>query len=134
MVGNMRNLTTIYSDLNQYKELDENLVVNVDAIYQHIHNLIINISKRELVFRPDVGTNLHKYLFEPIDDKTAFSMETAIVESIRKYEPRVIIVSNSTNIIPDPLNHKYDVTIIFKIKGLTDSYEYSGEILSKYGG
>ena len=130
----MRTLTTIYSDLNQYKELDEHLVINVDAIYQHIHNLIINISKRELVFRPDVGTNLYKYLFEPIDDKTAFSMETAIVESIRKYEPRVIIVSNSTNIIPDPLNHKYDVTIIFKIKGLTDSYEYSGEILSKYGG
>ena len=130
----MRTLTTIYSDLNQYKELDENLVINVDAIYQHIHNLIINISKRELVFRPDVGTNLNKYLFEPIDDKTAFAMETAIVESIRKYEPRVIIVSNSTNIIPDPLNHKYDVTIIFKIKGLTDSYEYSGEILSKYVG
>lgn len=87
--------------------------VDESAIAASISNLL-NTSNYERLFNPDLGCNLKKYLFEPIDDITTTNIQGEIRRTIENFEPRVELSDVVVNPYPD--ENGYDVTIKFFIR------------------
>lgn len=95
---------------------DINKVTNERSIIQSIKNLLMT-NHFERPFNPELGSNINKLLFEPMDQVTAIAIQREIEETVRNYEPRVTI----DNIIvkPDFDNNAFSVAIIFTMKSLS---------------
>ena len=64
--------------------------LNDNAIAGSIRNLLLT-SHYERLFNPELGSNLKKMLFEPIDNITTSIIQGMILQTIQNYEPRVTI-------------------------------------------
>lgn len=83
-----------------------------DAIKRSVRNLILtNFYDRP--FRPYIGSNTQKLLFELISPITANLLKDAIFEVINNYEPRVRI--SELVVDPDEDNNGYNVSIRYEI-------------------
>ena len=95
----------------------DDLVVTKDAaaIQQALTTLLLT-SKGERLFQPEMGSSLRRFLFEPLDYATASLIKSAILETIKEYEPRVIVIE----LIIDPNRDEdgFDVELTYKIIGL----------------
>lgn len=107
----------------QYSDLDLNFTVhpikkdinrhlNEMAIINSVKNLILT-NHYERLFNPDIGSNIRKLLFEPLDNITASAIEREIEQTINNYEPRVSI--NTISVGPDFDNNAFTVTLEFTI-------------------
>jgi phage baseplate assembly protein W len=74
--------------------------------------------KGERPFQPDLGSGLQDLLFEPMDYGTSALIKKEVIETLTKYEPRIII----TNLIctPDFDNNGYSVELEYSIRGRED--------------
>jgi len=86
-------------------------------IKQSIANLLLTI-KGERLFNFEIGSNLPKILFEPLDASSVASIRQEIVDTIEKFEPRVIMNEITTTINFD--DNGYDVELILDIVGRDD--------------
>lgn len=88
-----------------------------DAIKRSVRNLVLtNFYDRP--FRPSIGSNAQKILFDNINPFTATFLRDAIEEVITNFEPRVKLREDTNNGIVvniNPDNNGYDVTISFSI-------------------
>jgi phage baseplate assembly protein W len=83
-----------------------------DAIKRSVRNLILtNFYDRP--FRPYIGSNVNKLLFENMNPLTATFLKDAIIEVITNYEPRVRL--SSVELGEDPDNNGINVTISYVI-------------------
>ena len=83
-----------------------------DAIKRSVRNLILtNFYDRP--FRPYIGSNTQKLLFELANPITANMIKDAILEVVKNYEPRVSIVELSGELDED--NNGYNVIIQYEI-------------------
>lgn len=108
-----------YSDINQQDPLVDRKLVDLEAIYQSIDN-IIGTEKGERMFLPTFGVDLLQYVYEPLTRATEFAMLTEIAEAIRIWEPRVTVLFQKSYVKSFPDTHDSEVFIVFKIKGQTD--------------
>jgi phage baseplate assembly protein W len=84
----------------------------VDAIKRSVRNLILtNFYDRP--FRPYIGSNAQKLLFELATPITANLLNDAILEVIGNYEPRIRVAQ--LNVQFDYDNNGYNVTLAFEI-------------------
>jgi phage baseplate assembly protein W len=51
--------------------------------------IILSTRQGERVMRPDFGSSLHEYVFDPIDFNTATLIQKAAKDAITQWEPRV---------------------------------------------
>ena len=86
---------------------------NENAIAQSIGNLL-QTSHYERLFNPELGCNLKRYLFEPIDNITTNNIIEEITKTIVNYENRVQLLDVTAN--PDYDKNGYDVSIKFIIR------------------
>tara|TARA_B100001996_G_scaffold108695_1_gene82096 strand:+ start:631 stop:1023 length:393 start_codon:yes stop_codon:yes gene_type:complete len=93
------------------------LVVSRDAsaVKQAIVNLLLT-NKGEKVFNPEYGSNIRKFLFEPLDYATAAQVKRNIESTISTYEPRVII--EDLRCIPNFNDNGFDVEMTYTLKGV----------------
>lgn len=63
-----------------------------DDIHQAIR-IILGTARGERVMRPDFGCGIHDLVFEVMDTSTLTRVETAVRESLTKYEARVEVIS-----------------------------------------
>lgn len=68
------------------------LKTNADAVVRSIVNLI-QMNHYESPFRPEIGCNIRKMLFEDISDFTARDISRFIQETIENFEPRAKLQS-----------------------------------------
>jgi phage baseplate assembly protein W len=86
--------------------------IGVDAIKRSVRNLILtNFYDRP--FRPYIGSNAQKLLFELATPITANLLKDAILEVIRNYEPRIRVIQ--LNVQFDYDNNGYNVSLQFEI-------------------
>ena len=108
---------------NLYKDFDLSMAVNpltgdigvktdAAAINQSLKNLI-NTNFYERPFRPNIGTNLQRLLFEPADVITINELRYGIFETINNYEPRVELIE--VDIEDYSERNAYRITIIYRI-------------------
>ena len=83
---------------------------NVEAVKRSVRNLI-NTTKGERPFQPDIGSNIRKALFEPMTSAVSSSIKTFVRDLIETYEPRAELVS--VDATEDFDNNTYNVTITF---------------------
>ena len=86
---------------------------NDNAIAQSIGNLL-QTGHYERLFRPEIGCNLKKHLFEPIDNITTNNISEEINRTIANYETRVQLLD--VVVTPDYDNNGYNVSIKFIIR------------------
>jgi len=101
----------------QVNPLNNDLIAlkNQTAISRSIRNIVFTVPG-EKFFNPDFGSNVSRLLFETLDDLTALSIQDEIRNSIRNFEPRVIL--DQVNVIPNYDNNEFLVTIIYTIVGI----------------
>jgi phage baseplate assembly protein W len=121
----MATTTTISSvdvpTIRSYRDLDLNFLLhpirkdvssfsNEYAIINSIKNLIFT-QHYERPFQPELGSNLRRMLFEPIDSITAAQVEREITEVVTNFEPRASISKVIVNPVPD--QNRYNVQVEF---------------------
>jgi phage baseplate assembly protein W len=118
----MATITTIDST-RTFRDLDLNFSIhpirkdinvhkNELAIINSVKNLVLT-NFYEKPFRPEVGSNIRRLLFENVDTLVAAQLEIAISETIRNFEPRVQI--STIRAMPNPDDNKYSIELEFFI-------------------
>ena len=94
------------------------IIINDEAaIKQAIINLLLT-NKGERLFAPQIGSSLSNLLFEILDYGTASLVNTEIQNTLKSYEPRIRILSLSTN--PNFDDNGFDVELVFEVVGRED--------------
>ena len=112
-----------YSDINLKLTLhpvQKDIVPLKDdaAVRNSIKNLLLT-NFYERPFAPTLGANLGGLLFEPADAMTRVSLRSSIKNVISENEPRVENIK--VEVINEPGNGAFRVTVIFKIKQIDTS-------------
>jgi phage baseplate assembly protein W len=89
------NISREYRDLDlSFKvhpiKKDINKHIGEYAVINSIKNLML-LGHYEKPFRPDIGSNLRRLLFEPMDNVTSATLEREIETVVGNFEPRVSI-------------------------------------------
>lgn len=92
--------------------------INEAAIVASVKNLVMT-KKYERPFHPELSSQVHDMLFEPLTDATAATLKRTIYYVISNFEPRVEILLIDVSDVPD--FSEVRVTIIFKIIGMADT-------------
>lgn len=99
--------------------VSDDLVVVKDkaAIVQAITALLLT-NKGERPFQPDLGCDIRRSLFEPLDYATSGLIRSQVLDVLGKYEPRIEV--DDIRVSPDEQNNGYDVELYFTIVGRND--------------
>ena len=87
------------------------------AVINSIKNLI-STNHYEVPFQPELGCNVRKLLFEPLDMVTSTLIEREIIETINNFEPRASV--SKVVVKPDFDNNGFKVELLFQIINRTD--------------
>ena len=90
-------------------------IKNETAIARSLRNLVLT-TPGERFFNENLGSQVNNLLFENVDDITAMSVRTEIINVIENYEPRVELVKVGVDANIDAYN--MDVTITYNIIGI----------------
>ena len=88
---------------------------NASAIARSVRNIVFTYPG-EKFFNPNFGSRISQSLFENLDSTSAIAIKDEIENSIRNYEPRVIL--NNVTVRPNYDNNEFDVTIVYRIVGV----------------
>lgn len=89
--------------------------LDVNAVKQSIKNLLLT-RPGERPFQPNLGSDLYKILFEPMDILTVEGLKGIITSCIAKYEPRVKLQEVAVN--PNYDENSYDISLYFYVIGI----------------
>lgn len=90
---------------------------NENSIIQSVKNLV-QLNFYEKPFKPFIGCNVRKLLFEPATPLTASIIRDVILKTISQFEPRVNV--SEVIVSADLDNNMYVVTITFYIVASSD--------------
>jgi phage baseplate assembly protein W len=83
---------------------------NASAIARSVRNIVFTYPG-EKFFNPNFGSRISQSLFENLDPTSAIAIKDEIENSIRNYEPRVIL--NNVSVEPNYDNNEFNVTIVY---------------------
>ena len=117
----MATITTNIDSARSFKDLDLNFTAhpirkdinkftNEYAVINSVKNLILT-NHYERPFRPELGSNIRRMLFENVDSVMAAQIEREITETVENFEPRVQV--SKVTAAADPDNNGYKVTLEF---------------------
>ena len=117
----MATITTNIDSARSFKDLDLNFTAhpirkdinkftNEYAVINSVKNLILT-NHYERPFRPELGSNIRRMLFENVDSVMAAQIEREIEETILNFEPRVQVSKVVAVAAPD--ENKYNVELTF---------------------
>ena len=128
------NNSTLFSDIDPSftrnpKTGDLLLVKDDRSVKQSISNLL-NTSFGERLFRPNLGSALRRFLFEPIDPITTMEIRDCVLDVIKNYEPRIGTLF--VDVISYPDQNTYNIEVEYSISpiGITDKLTVVLERLS----
>jgi hypothetical protein len=90
-----------------------------DQIKANLLNYLLT-NKGERIFNPNFGSNLRKYLFENINDKTTDDLQYQISNDISLYFPLIEVMNISFDNIPDENIVNFILSYRIKSFGITD--------------
>lgn len=106
----------IYTDINQATPEERENLTDVQAVFQALENIFLT-RKTERFYNPEFGIDLEDFLFDLNDDLTQLDLFRRVTEAVQKFETRVIIDFASTTVTPDPDNLRFNIDLIFQIRG-----------------
>ena len=114
--------TLSYKDINiTFKKhpVTNDVVVSKDAsaIKQAIVNLLLT-NKGERLMNPEYGSDIRRFLFEPLDYGTSALIKQNIVTTIGRFEPRISVQEIVSR--PDFENNGFEITMTYSIVGTSN--------------
>ena len=94
------------------------VVKNKSAIQQSIRSLLLT-QKGERPFQPELGSDIYRLLFEPMDYGTAALIQKAIFEVIGNYEPRISV--DTVMVSPSRDDNGFNVELSYAVIGRDDT-------------
>ena len=120
-----RRKDVFYSDVR--KDMFANLVnadvtrkTDEDSVKESIKNLVMT-DTGERLFRPSIGCDVRRQLFNNFTPQTKFSIESSITTTIEQYEPRCQLISVDAR--PSPDENTILITIIFNVINIAEPVE-----------
>lgn len=114
-----RQSQLVHSDLNRLfgESNASEILLGKDAINQSLFN-IFNIFNGEAapIFQPDLGSSVPSLIHEPMDEITALRIESAVFQSVAKWEPRIKVDVGQSSILADDSSQSYRVTLVYQIR------------------
>ena len=109
-----------FKDINmsfKVNPLTFDLIANTNetAIARSVRNLILT-APGERPFNPELGSQVSRLLFEPMDDITTEALKEQIENTINNFEPRVKL--RQVIVKPNYDNGEYDIAIRYDIIGI----------------
>lgn len=89
---------------------DINKKVDESAVIQSLKNLIL-LNHYEKPFHPEIGSNVRKLLFEPLDSITANILAKEIRNVVENFEPRVQL--ENVYAIANDEENAFEITLEF---------------------
>jgi phage baseplate assembly protein W len=124
---------TILSNPRDFSDLDLNFTIHpirkdinrhtgVQAVTNSIKNLLLTIYY-ERPFHPEIGSNIRKMLFEPLDAIVAVDLQKEIEQTINNFEPRAKV--SQIAVFPDFDRNGFRVDLKFIVINRTDPIQIS---------
>lgn len=98
-----------------------------DAIKSDLIHLLLT-NKGDRLYMPDFGTNLKRYIFEPLDSVTNSDIKSEIQTSIDKFIPNLKV--NNITVTPDE-ELEYNVIVRIDYTVTNDVFESSDFVIIK---
>lgn len=116
------------TNTREYRDLDLNFKIHPIrkdinkhtaemAVINSIKNLVMT-QHYEVPFQPEVGSNIQKLLFEPLDSVTGSLVEMEIKQTIQNFEPRVSV--SKVQVFPNYDKNGFSVGMEFYIINRTE--------------
>lgn len=120
--------TSVISPSREYSDLDLNFIIHpvrkdinknvgVQAVINSVKNLLLT-GHYERPFHPEIGSNVRKMLFEPMDAIIAVNLQKEIEETLNNYEPRIRI--RQIIVTPNFDSNGFEVYLEFNILNRTE--------------
>ena len=111
-----------FKDLNiTFKKhpVTNDVVVSRDAsaIKQAIVNVLLT-NKGERLMNPRYGSDIRRFLFEPLDYGTGFQIKANIRDTLERFEPRISVLDIKCT--PNFDDNGFDVVLQYNIRGTDD--------------
>lgn len=87
------------------------------AVVRSVRYLLLT-NNYERPFQPEIGSNIKRLLFEPIDYITTQALKGAIEDTVKNFEPRVKL--SQVTVIAKEEKNAYDVSMSFYIGNNTE--------------
>ena len=88
---------------------------NENAIARSVRNIVLT-TPGERIHDPYFGSNVNALLFENVDEISAVAIRDEIENSLKNYEPRIVL--EEIIVDPDYDMNQFDVTITYRIVGI----------------
>jgi phage baseplate assembly protein W len=108
-------------------------VTNIDVIISSWNNILLTPRKTHL-HDPEYGSDLHKMVFEPIDDQTIDSIKIEIEDRIQQYDDRAIIDDIQVRLIAGGKGFEVDVYVDYEGETGTLSLKFDDATYSSVTG
>jgi phage baseplate assembly protein W len=108
---------------------DIKVAYDFNAIRNSIYNLF-NTIPGERILLPDYGSDLRRYIFEPVTDLRGTLIGREIYTAITRWEPRVTVIN--IDVVGHIDAQEYDITIVLQTPFIPKT-EYLKGILNKEG-
>ena len=114
--------TLSYKDINiTFKKhpVTNDIVVSKDAsaIKQAIVNVLLT-NKGERLMNPRYGSDIRRFLFEPLDYGTGFQIKANIRDTLDRFEPRISVLDIKCT--PNFDDNGFDVVLQYNVRGTDD--------------
>ena len=111
-----------FKDLNiTFKKhpVTNDIVVSKDAsaIKQAIVNVLLT-NKGERLMNPRYGSDIRRFLFEPLDYGTCFQIKSNIRDTLERFEPRISVIDIKCT--PNFDDNGFDVVLQYNVRGTDD--------------
>ena len=119
---------TITDTVKEYRDLDLNFTIHPIkkdinkhtaemAVINSVKNLVLT-QHYEIPFQPEIGSNIQKLLFEPLDSVTASLLDREIRQVIKNFEPRASV--DILKVIPNYDKNGFTISLQFYIINRTE--------------
>jgi hypothetical protein len=109
----------IWSDVNNKLQLDKTgdvkKDVNLEALESAVENILLT-RRGERVMRPEFGSALETFLFEPISTATAHKIGLEVLDALSRQEQRIEV--QKVEVVADHQLGGYQITIEAVVKEL----------------
>lgn len=113
----LRDYIAIISSRGDFKRIED-----LNVILTSWNNILLT-PRRTYILDPEFGSDLYKYVFEPVDEDTIEGIRNEIVERITFYDNRARIVNVDVRILAS--GKGYGVDIVADYQGTTGSLTIS---------
>lgn len=102
--------------------------LDMAAIRNSLTNLFNTLPGQRFLY-PEYGLDLYQFLFQPVTQSTGRTIGEKMLRGIERFESRVSV--QNINIIADPDNSTYNITIVVEMPVLKQSTSLNGQLNTK---